>query len=464
MPSANDLLNIAVQAATQAGSYLRGVDRPGPEAWTSKGKADWATEVDRTAERMIAKIILAATPTAHIIGEELAPELVHDGLVWIVDPLDGTTNFLHGFPAFSVSIAAAIDGVLEAAAVLHVPLDRLTTATRGGGCWEQGARIRVSPITDPAHALIGTGFPFKDLSRIDEYLGQFRRVSAAVTGVRRPGSAALDLADVAAGRFEGFWEQRLSAWDIAAGTLLVREAGGRVTDRSGRDLGIEHGELVAASAALHPWLLQLLSAPDKAPAPSVRQFTDRVAAKSPAPGGGAVAATVTALAAALVTMVGRLAEGTGTDAGLSQLIEQGERLRLSLLDLADADAVAYGRVISARRGAAAGEAELRLAWDSAARIPADVLRAARDVALLARRAAHDGPPAALGDAVMAALLAAAAGAGSAINLRLNTVAAGNPPTLRLLVQESELLLRETQRATAETRMLLEERLGASGRA
>lgn len=458
MPSANDLLNIAVQAATEAGSYLRGVARPGPEAWTSKGKADWATEVDAHAERLITGIIMAATPAARIVGEELAPEVVHDGLVWIVDPLDGTTNFLHGFPAFAVSIAAAVDGVLQAGAVLHVPLNRLTTATRGGGTRENGARVQVSPITDPAHALIGTGFPFKNFSRIEEYLGQLWRVSAAATGVRRPGSAAIDLADVAAGRFEGFWEQRLSAWDIAAGTLLVREAGGRVTDYTGRDIGIEHGEIVAGSAALHPWLLQLLAAPVKGPAPTVAQFTERVAERTPAPGGGAVAATVAALAAALVTMVGRLADGAGPDAGVGQLIEQGERLRLGLLDLAEADAVAYGRVISARRHREAGEAELRVAWDGAARVPADVVRAARDVALLARRAAHAGPPAALGDAVMAALLAAAAAAGSLINLRLNTVAAGNPAQLRLLVQEAELLLRETQRATADTRMLLEERL------
>jgi formiminotetrahydrofolate cyclodeaminase len=157
-------------------------------------------------------------------------------------------------------------------------------------------------------------------------------------------------------------------------------------------------------------------------------------------------------------MVGRLATGNAVEAGVEQLIEQGERLRLSLLDLAEADALAYGRVISARRNRDASPGELALAWDSAARVPADVLRAARDVALLARRAAHAGPPAALGDAVMASLLAAAAAAGSMINLRLNTQAAGTPPQLRLLVQEGELLLRETQRATADARMLLEERL------
>jgi myo-inositol-1(or 4)-monophosphatase len=214
--------------------------------------------VDRTAEAMIAEELLRAEPGSQIIGEELSPELVQDGLVWIVDPLDGTTNFLHGFPAFAVSIAAALDGVLQAAAVLHVPLDRMTTATRGGGAWENGGRISVSRIADPAHSLIGTGLPYRDFSQIAHYLGQLGRVIQGATGVRRPGSAAIDLADVAAGRFDGFWEQRLSAWDISAGILLVREAGGRVTDLSGRDLGVEHASVVAGNPGIHGWLLETL--------------------------------------------------------------------------------------------------------------------------------------------------------------------------------------------------------------
>ena len=259
MQSPNDLLHAATTAARAAGSFLRTVERPrGPEAWIAKGRADWATEVDRESERIITEILLREAPGSRVVGEELTPEVVTDGLVWIVDPLDGTTNFLHGFPAFSVSIAAAVQGRLEAAAVLHVPLDRLSTATRGGGAWEDGRRLGVSTITDPAHALIGTGFPFRDFERLDEYLGQFRRVVLGSTGIRRPGSAAIDLADVAAGRFEGFWEQRLSAWDIAAGILLVREAGGRVTERTGRDLGVEHGEVIAGNPGIHAWLLELM--------------------------------------------------------------------------------------------------------------------------------------------------------------------------------------------------------------
>lgn len=208
---------------------------------------------------MITRILTEATPGSRVVGEELSPEIVSGGLVWIVDPLDGTTNFLHSFPAFAVSIAAVVDGQLEAGAVLHVPLDRLTTATRGGGTWEGGQRLTVSSISDPAHALVGTGFPYRGFDRLDQYLRQFSRVLRGATGVRRPGSAAIDLADVAAGRFDGFWEHRLSAWDIAAGTLLVREAGGRVTDPTGRDLGVEHAEVVAGNPAIHQWLLEVLT-------------------------------------------------------------------------------------------------------------------------------------------------------------------------------------------------------------
>jgi myo-inositol-1(or 4)-monophosphatase len=265
MASANDLLTLATTACRAAGTYLRAADRPrDPSGWTAKGRADWATEIDRGSEQLITRILTEGAPGSRVVGEELSPEVVTKGLVWIVDPLDGTTNFLHGFPAFAVSIAAAVDGVLEAAAVLHVPLDRLTTATRGGGTRENGVPIHVSTISDPEHSLIGTGFPFRDFSALDAYLGQLARVALGSTGVRRPGSAAIDLADVAAGRFEGFWEQRLSAWDIAAGILLIREAGGRVTDFRGRDLGVEHTEIVAGNPAIHGWLLQTLAAPSGA--------------------------------------------------------------------------------------------------------------------------------------------------------------------------------------------------------
>jgi myo-inositol-1(or 4)-monophosphatase len=242
---------------------LRGVERlADPSRWTSKGARDFVTEVDRTAERMIADILLEAEPSGQIIGEELSPTLVTGGLVWVVDPLDGTTNFLHNFPSYAVSIAAAIDGVLEAGVVLQVTRNEIYTAARGGGAWLGERRLKVSSIGTPAFALIGTGVPFKDDSRLEEYLRQFARVAAAASGIRRPGAASLDLADVAAGRFDGFWEQHLSAWDIAAGTLLIREAGGAVTDFAGRHIGIEHTGVVAGNPAIHEWLLETLSRDD----------------------------------------------------------------------------------------------------------------------------------------------------------------------------------------------------------
>jgi myo-inositol-1(or 4)-monophosphatase len=258
--SSLDLLHLARTAAERAGRYLRGVERPAdPSGWTTKGTHDFVTEVDRAAERIIAEVLLAAEPESRIIGEELSPELRAGDLVWVVDPLDGTTNFLHGLPNWAISIAAVVDGTLEAGVVLHVPQDQLYTASRGGGAWLGEQRIAVSAIEDPAFALIGTGFPFKDTSQLTSYLAQFNRVAARTSGIRRAGSAALDLADVAQGRFDGFWEQRLAPWDIAAGVLLIREAGGVVTDFGGRDVGIGHTAVVAGNPAIHAWLLEALN-------------------------------------------------------------------------------------------------------------------------------------------------------------------------------------------------------------
>ncbi|HET7601163.1 MAG TPA: inositol monophosphatase family protein [Gemmatimonadales bacterium] len=260
MLSPLDLLDLARAAAERAAGFIGAVERPtDPAGWGSKGTRDFVTEVDRTAERMITEVLLAGDPKASIVGEEFTPQIVTDGLVWIVDPLDGTTNFLHDYPAYAVSIAAAVDGVLQAGVVHHIPAGAVYWATRGGGAWCGDRALRVSPIRSHEYALIGTGFPFKDLAQLAEYQKQFASVAGHTTGIRRAGSAALDLADVAAGRFEGFWEQRLSAWDIAAGTLLVREAGGRITDYRGRDLGIEHGPVVAGNPEVHAWLLRVLN-------------------------------------------------------------------------------------------------------------------------------------------------------------------------------------------------------------
>jgi myo-inositol-1(or 4)-monophosphatase len=260
-----DLLDLATAAAEAAAAHIRSAGAPAaPGDWTRKGRHDFVTEVDRASERIISDMLLAQAPGSSILGEELTPGAGPGaGLVWVVDPLDGTTNFLHGLPWYAVSIAAVMDGRLEAGVVVNVPASERYTARRGGGAWQGARRLAVSEIEDPALALIGTGFPFKDVSALDEYAGQFARVAAGTSGIRRPGAAALDLADVAAGRFDGFWEQSLAPWDMAAGTLLIREAGGRVTDFDGQDLRVGAGPVVAGSAAMHGWLLDALRQPSE---------------------------------------------------------------------------------------------------------------------------------------------------------------------------------------------------------
>ena len=259
MNSSLDLLHLAARAAEGAGGYIarekRGRLGKG-ESWESKGHNDWVTEVDRNAERHIREVLQAGAPGSVVVGEELNPEAVGQGLVWVVDPLDGTTNFLHGYPQYAVSIAAAVDGVLEAAVILDVPRDCIYGAVRGKGAWLGDTRLSVSAITEPARALLGTGYPFKQLDELERYLDQFRRILPATSGVRRAGSAALDLADVAAGRLDGFWELMLAPWDVAAGVLLVREAGGVVTDLAGVDAGLGHSAIVAGNPAMHAWLLE----------------------------------------------------------------------------------------------------------------------------------------------------------------------------------------------------------------
>jgi myo-inositol-1(or 4)-monophosphatase len=258
----NDLVKLAERAALRAGDYLRGATRPAAHAWTEKAQHDFVTEIDRAAEGLIAETLTRETPESIIVGEELSPTRSARGdLVWIVDPLDGTTNFLHGYPQYAVSIGCVVDGKLCAGAIHDVCRKRMYTATRGGGAFEEGTRLSVSPVTEPRHALVGTGFPFKALNLLPMYLSQFAAVLGAASGVRRAGAAALDLADVAAGRLDAFWELQLSPWDIAAGTLLIREAGGIVTRPDGSAdvlASSPNGSIVAGNAAMHRWLLELL--------------------------------------------------------------------------------------------------------------------------------------------------------------------------------------------------------------
>ena len=258
----NDLVKLAERAALRAADYLRSAARPAVHTWTEKSQHDFATEIDRAAEALIAEEIVRGAPESVIIGEELSPKRMARGeLVWIVDPLDGTTNFLHGYPQYAVSIGCLVDGKLAAGVIHDVCRNRTYKAIRGGGAFEENTRLSVSAVTDPRYALIGTGFPFKALNLLHIYLSQFAAVVGAASGIRRAGAAALDLADVAAGRLDGFWELQLAPWDIAAGTLLIREAGGIVTRPDGAADVLSsdgNGSIVAGNAAMHRWLINLL--------------------------------------------------------------------------------------------------------------------------------------------------------------------------------------------------------------
>ncbi len=251
----------AVAAAATAADFIAHEARTHRAiAWEAKSATDFVSHVDLGAEERIRDALLSRVPGLRIVGEELSndgnPEA---GLVAIVDPLDGTTNFLHGFPNYGVSICIALDGVPQAAVIHDVARGGVYTATAGDGAFVDGQRMHVSTIAEPARALIGTGFPFRDVSYADRYLGMMRRLMPATAGMRRAGSAALDLTDVANGRFDGFWELWLNPWDLAAGVLLVREAGGRVTDLEGRDARLIGGTIVASNGVLHDWFLDILN-------------------------------------------------------------------------------------------------------------------------------------------------------------------------------------------------------------
>src|SRR5438045_5536363 len=233
-------------------------------AWEEKSRADYVSAADRDSEHAIRDVIDARHDGATILGEELSPEVaattLAKGLVFVVDPLDGTTNFLHGLPWYAVSIAALSDSAIIAGVVLNVASGELFTAVEGSGARRNGQPIHVSAITEPIRSLVSTGFPFKYGDQVDDYLRGFGAAMRQTAGVRRLGSAALDLADVACGRYEAFWELMLAPWDVAAGILLVREAGGIVTDLMGAPAPIAHTSIVAGNPEMHGWMLKLLGA------------------------------------------------------------------------------------------------------------------------------------------------------------------------------------------------------------
>ncbi len=252
------LLNIAVTAARKAGAIItRSVDRLDTLSISAKGYNDYVSEVDRAAEQEIIYTIHKAYPQHGILAEESGAQ-GDDEFQWIIDPLDGTTNFLHGFPQFAVSIGLRHKGRLEVAVVYDPLRQELFTGLRGGGAKLDDRRIRVSKARSLEGTLLGTGFPFRDQTHVDAYLAMFKDFLPRTAGIRRAGSAALDLAYVAAGRLDGFWEIGLNPWDMAGGILLIQEAGGLVSDLRGGHSFFETGNLVTGNPKVLKAMLQVI--------------------------------------------------------------------------------------------------------------------------------------------------------------------------------------------------------------
>lgn len=257
------ILNIAVKAARKAGSIINraSLDLDLLKVAT-KQPNDFVTEVDKAAEAAIIAILKEAYPDHRILAEESgvteAAGKVSD-FEWIIDPLDGTTNFIHGMPQYAVSIALAQKGVVTHAVVYDPNRNELFTASKGGGAFLNDRRIRVSKRVKLQDALIGTGFPYRVFEHSDVYMEIFKELTKKTSGLRRPGAASLDLAYVACGRYDGFFEFGLAPWDIAAGSLLISEAGGLVSDLAGESTYLETGNIVAGSPKIFSQLLQTIT-------------------------------------------------------------------------------------------------------------------------------------------------------------------------------------------------------------
>ncbi len=256
------LVNIAINAARRAGDLiLRASDRLDLVKVEEKGVNNYVTNVDKRAEAMIIDTISQAYPEHDILAEEsgMAKNNQHD-YCWIIDPLDGTTNFMHGFPHYAVSIGITYQDNLEHGVIFDPVRNEIFSASRGRGAFLNNKRIRVAREKDIRKCLLGTGFPFRDNDpKIQYYLSTFAAVYPKSAGIRRAGSAALDLAYVASGRLEGYWELGLSPWDMAAGALLIQEAGGLVSDFSGEDNFLENGTIIAGSPKIYEALLQIIN-------------------------------------------------------------------------------------------------------------------------------------------------------------------------------------------------------------
>ncbi|PZO79081.1 MAG: inositol monophosphatase [Mesorhizobium amorphae] len=257
------LLHVMVEAARKAGRSLsRDFGEVQNLQVSLKGPGDFVSQADRRAEEIVHQELSKARPGYGFLMEERGPVAGEDDQHrWIVDPLDGTTNFLHGIPMFATSIALERQGQIVAGVIYNPAMDELYTAERGGGAFFNDRRLRVAARKTLAESVIGTGIPHLGRSRHGHYLIELRNIMSESIGIRRMGSAALDLAWVAAGRLDGFWEEPLAPWDVAAGMLMIREAGGFVSDKNGGQTTFDSGSIVAGNEFIHKALLKQITKP-----------------------------------------------------------------------------------------------------------------------------------------------------------------------------------------------------------
>jgi myo-inositol-1(or 4)-monophosphatase len=256
-----EYLAAAIDAARAGGAVVRdGATNRASLAIERKKSNDFVSIVDKGSERAIIALLSERFPGHAFFGEETgrSANAASSDHVWIIDPLDGTTNFLHGIPHYCVSIALSIRGAIAVGTILDPIHDRLFTATRSGGAWLNGERIAVSDRPSLSESVIGTGLPFSDWSYLDAYLGSLREIMQRCAGIRRAGACALDLAYVAAGWLDGFWERNVWPWDVAAGSLMIEEAGGAITDMAGGAQHVMAGHVVCGGPGVHRELLEIV--------------------------------------------------------------------------------------------------------------------------------------------------------------------------------------------------------------
>lgn len=254
----SDYLDSAVQAARAAGALQR--ERLwGDYSIAFKGEKNLVTEVDRLSEDIIVRQLRAACPGCDVLAEERGSLTLGSPVRWIIDPLDGTTNYAHGFPWFAVSIGLEVSGEMQLGVIYHPMMDELFTTVRGRGAWLNGRRISVSRRQPLKSCLLATGFPYDRTRTNENNFDNFVRFQLAARAVRRAGAAALDLAYVAAGRLDGYWECKLNPWDVAAGKLLLEEAGGAVTNHAGEPYSITDHRILASNGLIHQEMLAVLA-------------------------------------------------------------------------------------------------------------------------------------------------------------------------------------------------------------